>query len=182
MSKFLKISPVRISVEHYSGERSSDEDERKHIKVIKEASSRYIHAGSIDEVVPCKRTVKDKNDQDTEIDAAYLIIFFEGAAADRGHGAARDRESYFLVDGTAREWLDRIDAALSDPEPEQDDPEYCLNDRGTWQPDVAYVPLDLVKHPDNDKRFMATAASKSTSSLVLSNKGYWCEITLPASE
>ena len=185
MSRFTKLKNViEISVDHY-GEKHRDEKEKAHALTIKAAPFRYVNIRTIDEVVPTTATVKDENDNDVEIDAVYLIQHHEGAISDFASGHARDRDSFFLVPGTADEWVEKIetliasDIAAHHPQPEQEAPVHCLTDRGVWKSGESYSQFDLVTHPDGGKKFVALRPSKSTSSAVLANSKFWAEIVLP---
>ena len=72
---------------------------------------------------------------------------------------------------------DAIAADRSPPEPEPDPDHVPTRWRGTWAPGESYEQLDVAVHPDDvRRRFIALAASTSTSVGVLANRTFWCEL------
>ena len=175
MSRFIKLENViEISIDHY-GEKHISEQEREHVKTIKAAQVRHVNVRMIDEVVPTKVIVKDDNDEDLELDAVYLIQYHDGAISDRGSGHARDRDSFFIVPGTAEEWVTRIesviqeDIALHHPEPAGQ----RVTDRGVWQSGETYSAWDMTAHPETGEKLLCVSDHESSSKLELIDKTKW---------
>ena len=175
MSRFIKLENViEISIDHY-GEKHISEQEREHVKTIKAAQVRHVNVRMIDEVVPTKVIVKDDNDEDLELDAVYLIQYHDGAISDRGSGHARDRDSFFIVPGTAEEWVTRIesviqeDIALHHPEP--------AGQRGHGSRRMAIrrdlFGLDMTAHPETGEKLLCVSDHESSSKLELIDKTKW---------
>ncbi len=175
MSKFLEINVVEFSRDHF-GDATRYGDDEAHLLVIKAAKTHYINIDTIDMVTPVKRTIKDDNDQDVEVDSTYFHIHFEGAAEETSRHV--DRDSWILVDGLATDWLEKIADAVAEPEPEPvEDDGLKITDRGVWLPGETYYRFDLVGNPDDvSEKYLALKESQSTSPAILQNSKEFCSV------
>ena len=167
MSRFLKI------VKH-----SDDHPKPKF-------STHWINVYQIDEICDWEpRLAVDDDggfvyvdgDQNKHVEVPRVAVFWHYG------GAYEPVHARYVTDGTAEDMLktvaDAIAADRSPPEPEPDPDHVPTRWRGTWAPGESYEQLDVAAHPDDvRRRFIALAASTSTSVGVLANRTFWCELS-----
>ncbi len=172
MARFLKVE---------AGHDSHDRTTKTTLK------PRWINIYGIDEICAAGQRFdldengkKKRNADDTD------FIYIEQTALKVVHTEYRhsgsDAELYhaeYYVDGAPEDWAATIEAALAadrfpPPPPEQ----IILTDRGEWTSGETYVPYDLTTDPDNSsRRYLCLKENKSTSSGVLANTAYWCDVS-----
>ena len=169
MSRFLELNVVEFSRDHF-GDATRYGDDEAHLLLMKAAKTHYLNVGTIDMVTPVKRTIKDDNDEDVEIDSTYFHIQFEGTTSETQ--AHTDRDSWILVDGLASDWVAKVEAVLAGPEPEGQ----RVIDRGTWESGQTFAVWDTVKHPENSTKLLCIKAHDSKSKTELADKALWCAL------
>lgn len=136
----------------------------------------YIDVAHVVAIKPARPRLEKSGDEDVEIEQCEIEtrthvrgVYVDGSADDWAEKISRARSAAAAADAVAA-------AAAMEPEGHR------LTDRGEWTAGETYIPLDYVTKPGTANAYLCLAENKSSSAGVLSNKSFWCPITLPPDE